>query len=72
MKKPGLAIILGSPAKEELEGSSDPELAKDLAADVLSAIKSGKASSLADALHAFFKYCDAMPHEEGEHEEEEY
>ena len=70
---PKLAIILGKPVeKEESEGSSDPELANDLAADVLSAVKSGSAEKLAKALHSFFRYCDAMPHEEGEHEDEEY
>jgi len=37
------------------------------AEDILNAIKSGSAESLASALHSFFQMVDEEPHEEGEH-----
>jgi hypothetical protein len=51
-------------------GETDPQL-KDLAMDIMSAIEHKSVVDLVDALQDFFYVCDAMPHEEGEHEMEE-
>jgi galactokinase/mevalonate kinase-like predicted kinase len=55
---------------EKEEGEPMPEMLA-AAEDILSAIAMKDAKALADALHAAFMIADSMPHEEGEHMEEE-
>jgi hypothetical protein len=59
-------------AKSEVDASSSihPDL-KEAATDLLSAVKSESIIEIAHALEAAFECLDAMPHEEGEHTNEE-
>lgn len=54
-------------------GESGPDVDPGLLAsaeEAMSAFERKDAPGLAQALKAFFEQCDAMPHEEGPHEEE--
>jgi hypothetical protein len=58
----------GKAMKPEVETDDDMQILQALAKDAIDAVHSGSASDLARAMKAFFYHCDAMPHEEGEHE----
>jgi hypothetical protein len=86
-KKPGLLIAIGTAKKGlppriggpkddgEPEGageSMDNDQAMDEAAkEIMTAIDKRSDLQLKSALKAFFYACDAEPHDEGEHTEEE-
>lgn len=83
-KKPGLVVAIGvkpkglppriGGPKEDGDGGdsmSNREAKREAAREVMKAIKDGSDMALEDALTAFFYACDAEPHEEGEHENEE-
>ena len=86
-KRPGVLIAVGSIKKPKMPsrigGSDEPEgdeehisneQAMDDATDeILSAVGGSRQSHnrLKDALKAFFYACDAEPHDEGAHNEEE-
>ena len=55
--------------KEEKDMSHDEAL-DSCAKDVMSSIQRQDAKSLKEALKDFFEICDSMPHEEGEHTNE--
>lgn len=57
-----VAQMHGAPEEEKSEGDSYEALAQE----VLSAIKSGSAADLADALRAFHSECEMGDNEEGE------
>jgi len=79
-EKAAVAIILGKIKPKGAEHESDEETESRcdeslhaIAEDVLQAVRGNDAAALANALKAFFHVADAMPHEEGEHlEENEY
>ena len=52
------------------DDSIDPDM-KEAAADVMRAFESKSVIDLAKALHSAFMIFDAMPHVEGEHEDNE-
>jgi hypothetical protein len=82
-----LALVLGlkpKMAKHEARETEDEELEEHghdaeearkegiaLAAEVREALSGDDDEALYDALHALFMHCDALPHVEGEHEEDE-
>jgi hypothetical protein len=57
-------------AKPEADMRGEEEL-DAIAMDLMDAINSKSVMGIKDALKAFFYQCDAMPHQEGEHEEED-
>ena len=57
-------------AKPEVETDADMKALQALVLDLWDAEERKSASDYARALKAFFYICDAMPHAEGEHEEE--
>jgi hypothetical protein len=58
--------------KEDKDEMGDErEGLKASAQSVLDAIDDKDADALSDALYEFFEQCDAMPHKEGKHEEED-
>jgi hypothetical protein len=82
--KGGLAILIGKMRPKGMAAHSEPdgdesggeeygpeEGLKVAAKEVREALESKDDEALAEALHSFFMECDAMPHKEGEHEEEE-
>lgn len=79
-KKPGLAILIGqalaskNKMKDGEKSDSDEhmERLKEIAADLLDAIKSDDVDAVAELLCEAFECCDAMPHMEGPHEDSEY
>jgi hypothetical protein len=84
-KKPGLVIAIGTAKKglppriggpkDEAEGPAESmsnEQALDEASkEIMAAIDKRSDLQLKSALRAFFYACDAEPHDEGEHNEEE-
>lgn len=52
------------------DNKANPEL-EEVAKDILRAIDERSPIVLAHALQAAFEICDSMPHEEGEHMDEE-
>ena len=75
MDKPALALMIGKmkPGKEpdgDEGGDAYGEGLKASAADFLAAVKANDAGRLAMAFQDMFDQCDAMPHQEGEHEGE--
>lgn len=83
-KKPGLAILVGdalskkgmikNPPKDEMDHSDSDaedhdEYLQEIAGDILKAVEDKDPKALADLLKEAFMCLDAMPHEEGEHDD---
>lgn len=77
LKKPKMPSRIGGPDEGEEEGPSESisheEALIDAARELISEMQKMKPSEkrVADALKAAFYACDAEPHDEGEHTEEE-
>lgn len=84
-EKPGLLIAIGAKSKglpPRIGGPKDEDdtpapsmdnarAKREATKEIMAAIKEGSDMQLEDALTAFFYACDAEPHEEGPHENEE-
>lgn len=66
----GKPDLEASPEVDMSEDSMDPGL-KEAAEDVMRAFETKSVTDLAKALKSVFEICDASPHEEGEHINEE-
>ena len=75
VKKPTLPSKIGGPSDDEPEGDaetmSDEKALDEAAKEIMAAINDRSDLRLKSALKAFFYACDAQPHDEGEHTEEE-
>lgn len=76
MDKSKLALLLvGKPEPKEPspeeEARGYEESLAIAAQDLIDCVHEKDAEGVAEALHAAFMACDGMPHEEGEHPEEE-
>lgn len=69
--KKDASVIVQERAPDSPEEPSENEGLEAAAQDILSAISSNDAKSLAMALRAAFEICDSLPHVEGPHLEEE-
>ena len=72
--KPKLPSKIGGPSDEsegEAESMSDEHALDEATKEVMSAINDRSDLRLKAGLKAFFYACDALPHDEGEHTEEE-
>lgn len=67
----GISIKTRTPdEKPESEDQDDPTAAKEACGQaIITAIQSGSAKAVADAMQDMFEICDSEPHVEGDHVE---
>jgi hypothetical protein len=73
-KKIAALIVSKASPSEEGKGEKEYDAEEGLDAtseEIMAAFEKKDAKGLKVALKSFFEQCDAMPHEEGEHTEEE-
>jgi hypothetical protein len=68
---PGLVLAVHSLSKGDSPDGDDSSDLESTFEDLVKAIKSDDSASGAQALKKFFTICDAGPHAEGSHEDEE-
>lgn len=76
-KKAFVALLVGKkakpseePMKDDMPMDDSKEPLKAAASDLINAIHSHDTEGVMEALETAFKACDAIPHEEGLHEDE--